>query len=94
VPFAQEVLNRYWRMGQDLGSTESVAEVAPQIGLETAALRVGIDSDTARNDLREAVAGSLERGVFGSPFFIVDGEPFWGSDRLEQVEDWLSTGGW
>ena len=37
---------------------------------------------------------SLERGVFGSPFFLVDGEPFWGADRLDQVERWLATGGW
>ena len=37
---------------------------------------------------------SLERGVFGSPFMLVDGEPFWGSDRLEQVDEWLERGGW
>jgi 2-hydroxychromene-2-carboxylate isomerase len=32
--------------------------------------------------------------VFGSPFFIVDGEPFWGHDHLDQVERWMATGGW
>jgi len=32
--------------------------------------------------------------VFGSPFIVVDGEPFWGVDRLEQIEKWLATGGW
>ena len=26
---------------------------------------------------------AIAKGVFGSPFFIVDGEPFWGSDRIE-----------
>ena len=36
----------------------------------------------------------IERGVFGSPFVIVDGEPFWGADRLDQVDGWLATGGW
>ena len=25
---------------------------------------------------------------------IVDGEPFWGSDRLDQIDKWLATGGW
>jgi len=25
---------------------------------------------------------------------IADGEPFWGCDRLEMLEDWLATGGW
>jgi 2-hydroxychromene-2-carboxylate isomerase len=24
----------------------------------------------------------------------VDGEPFWGADRLPQIEEWLATGGW
>jgi 2-hydroxychromene-2-carboxylate isomerase len=57
-------------------------------------MRAGIAGDTARSDLREAVAASLARGVFGSPFFIVDGEPFWGSDRLELLDEWLTTGGW
>jgi 2-hydroxychromene-2-carboxylate isomerase len=32
--------------------------------------------------------------VFGSPMIIVDGEPFWGADRLDQVDGWLATGGW
>jgi 2-hydroxychromene-2-carboxylate isomerase len=32
--------------------------------------------------------------VFGSPFFIVDGEAFWGHDHLDQVERWIETGGW
>ena len=27
-------------------------------------------------------------------FFIIDGEPFWGADRLDHVERWLATGGW
>jgi 2-hydroxychromene-2-carboxylate isomerase len=40
------------------------------------------------------VAASLALGVFGSPFFIVDGEPFWGSDRLELLDEWLTRGGW
>ena len=94
TPFAQEVLDRYWRLGQDLGQADRVAEIAPVLGLDVEALRAGMESDTARNELRNAVAASLERGVFGSPFFIVDGEPFWGSDRLEQLEDWLASGGW
>jgi 2-hydroxychromene-2-carboxylate isomerase len=35
----------------------------------------------------------LARGVFGSPFVFVDGEAFWGADRLPQVERWLAEGG-
>ncbi|MEO9135646.1 MAG: 2-hydroxychromene-2-carboxylate isomerase, partial [Casimicrobiaceae bacterium] len=31
--------------------------------------------------------------VFGSPFVFVDGEPFWGIDRFDQIERWLVQGG-
>lgn len=44
--------------------------------------------------LRRNVEQSLARGVFGSPFFIVDGEPFFGVEKLPVVEEWLATGGW
>jgi 2-hydroxychromene-2-carboxylate isomerase len=40
------------------------------------------------------VDAAIERGVFGSPYIVIDREPFWGSDRLDQVEKWLATGGW
>jgi len=32
--------------------------------------------------------------VFGSPYYVVDGEPFWGHDRLADLGRWLETGGW
>jgi 2-hydroxychromene-2-carboxylate isomerase len=36
----------------------------------------------------------VARGVFGSPWIFVDGEPFWGNDRLAMVEQWLADGPW
>ena len=95
--FARAVYDRYWRLGKDLSDPAEIAAVAasePALGLDPKALIEGQASDEARNDLREAVAASIERGVFGSPFIFVDGEPFWGSDRLELVDDWLTRGGW
>jgi len=35
----------------------------------------------------------MARGVFGSPTVIIDGETFFGADRLPQIERWLATGG-
>jgi len=37
---------------------------------------------------------AVARGVFGSPWIFVDGEPFWGSDRLAMVDEWLANGPW
>ncbi|HEY4957106.1 MAG TPA: 2-hydroxychromene-2-carboxylate isomerase [Caldimonas sp.] len=92
--FMHEVFDRYWRLGRDLSSADELGALAGSLGLDDAALKQGIESDEARTDLRDAVTASLERGVFGSPFVFIDDEPFWGSDRLEQVDDWLARGAW
>ena len=48
-----------------------------------------VDGDLIPEPPLQAIA----RGAFGSPFVIVDGEPFWGLDRFDQIERWLATGG-
>jgi 2-hydroxychromene-2-carboxylate isomerase len=92
--FAREALSRYWVEGADLSTAPAVAALAPAVGATVSEMLEGIESDLTRADLRDAVAASLARGVFGSPFFVVDGEPFWGSDRLELLDEWLTAGGW
>ncbi|MDG4877260.1 DsbA family protein [Mesorhizobium sp. WSM4935] len=47
-----------------------------------------------KDALRARNEEAVERGIFGSPFFVVDGEGFWGSDRLAMVDRWLASGGW
>ncbi len=69
-----------------------VAEIARPLGIE--GVERGVEEAETKARLREASDQALARGVFGSPFFIVDGEPFWGHDRLAHVERWLATGGW
>jgi 2-hydroxychromene-2-carboxylate isomerase len=61
----------------------------------------GIDADAAeaawsdpawKARLKAENDAAIAAGVFGAPFFIVDGEPFWGHDRLPQIEAWLARG--
>jgi len=92
--FAHAVYDRYWRLGRDLSVIDELCALAEPLGLDEAALRQGIEAEESRGDLRDSVAAALERGAFGSPFIVVDGEPFWGSDRLELADEWLSRGGW
>jgi 2-hydroxychromene-2-carboxylate isomerase len=70
-------------------------------GLRALAAEHGLDPDAAEavwNDpawklrLKRANEEAIAAGVFGAPFFIVDGEPFWGNDRKPQIERWLATG--
>ena len=50
------------------------------------AMQRQIDVQKAANE--QAIAA----GVFGAPFFVVDGEPFWGNDRQAQIDAWLASG--
>ena len=47
-----------------------------------------------KEKLKTETEAAIQLGVFGSPYVIVDGEPFWGFDRLEHVDRWLQHGGW
>lgn len=84
----------FWRRGLDLSTPDAVATAGLPPALDPAAVAAGAASEQAAALLRQAVTDSLNAGVFGSPTVIVDGEPFWGSDRLADVEDWLARGGW
>ena len=92
--FAQAVFHAHWGEGRDISTPEQVAEMAGA-GLRRAAEMIAATHDPAiKARLKEETDRSLARGVFGSPYVFVDGEPFWGADRLDQVERWLATGGW
>ena len=63
-------------------------------GLDGGALEAALQDVAIKDRLRREVEGAVAAGVFGSPFVIADGEPFWGYDRFPRLEAWLETGGW
>ena len=91
---AKAILQAHWGEGRDIGAPELVAEIAAPLGVEPAALLAAVADPAIKQRLKDETEASLERGVFGSPFIFVGGEPFWGVDRLDQVERWLESGGW
>ena len=71
-----------------------MADLGETLGLPRDDLLAAVQDPAIKARLKEETDRSIERGVFGSPFIFVDDEPFWGADRLDQVERWLATGGW
>ncbi|MCC7487661.1 MAG: 2-hydroxychromene-2-carboxylate isomerase [Burkholderiales bacterium] len=84
----------YFVEDRDISNPEVTGNVAAKLGIEKAALLQALGEPAVKERLKTEVDAAIERGVFGSPYVVVDGEPFWGSDRLDQVERWLATGGW
>ncbi len=91
---AKAIFDAYWQQGGDIGSVDAVVAIAERVGADAGALRDGFASGEADRLLRAAVDRSLAQGVFGSPFFMIDGEPFFGLEKMELVEEWLASGGW
>ena len=83
----------FFTEGLDISDPGVAASVAAREGLDAAEARAAVDDPAMKDALKREVEQAIARGVFGSPFVIVDGEPFWGLDRLDQVERWLATGG-
>jgi 2-hydroxychromene-2-carboxylate isomerase len=93
--FAATLFAASWQEGRDIGNPDEVARIGEAVGADRAALSAAIASGGAGDTLlRAAVDRSLACGVFGSPFFIVEGEPFFGLEKMELLEEWLKEGGW
>jgi 2-hydroxychromene-2-carboxylate isomerase len=84
----------YFAEDRDISDAETCADVAARCGYERARALAAVNDAGIKDRLRVEVDAAIARGVFGSPYFIVDDEPFWGADRLDQVDRWLATGGW
>lgn len=92
--FAQRVFAAYWLNGRDISDVSALDDIFSTLGLDQDEVQIGIRSDEAASLLRRNVEISLELGVFGSPYFIVAGEPFFGVEKMELLEEWLKSGGW
>jgi 2-hydroxychromene-2-carboxylate isomerase len=82
----------YFVDGQDISSPEITAQALATLGLDRAKVLAALGEPGIKERLKNETQTAIERGVFGSPYVFVDGEPFWGHDRLDQVERWLATG--
>jgi 2-hydroxychromene-2-carboxylate isomerase len=92
--FALAAFHAYFAEDRDISSPEIVAEIAASLGLDKDALLEDMGSAAIKDRVRTEVESAMARGVFGSPYVVADGEPFWGSDRLEHLDRWLERGPW
>lgn len=89
IELAQAIFRAMFVDGVSIDEADEVLRIGASIGLDRDALAAGQESEPIRERLREETSQALARGVFGAPFMIVDGEPFWGFDRFNQLDAWL-----
>jgi len=92
--FAQRIFARLWVDGRDITPAEDVVAEATALGADGEALAEAIATPQVKLALNVAVDHAIANGVFGVPYFIADGEPLWGTDRLWMLDHWLRHGSW
>lgn len=91
---ATALYKAYFVDGVDISAPAAVVDVAKSVGIDGAALSAALEDPAVKERAKKEVDAAVAAGIFGSPFFVVDGEPFWGVDRLPMLEQWIKTGGW
>lgn len=91
---AKSLYSAFFVDGRNIGETEVVLDVAADAGVDRDALGAALQDPAVKEKLKNVTDDAAARGIFGSPFVIIDGEAFWGHDRFHQMDQWLTTGGW
>lgn len=78
-----------WAEERDIAEDEVIADCLEASGFDRGLVNAGLmeGADVYARNLEEAVAA----GAFGAPFFIVEGEKFWGQDRLDDLDAFLTA---
>lgn len=85
VSFSLAAFRQQFAAGRDLGDPDNVAIAGAACELHPRALLKAVATEAVKRGLREATEAAAARGVEGVPALVVDGEVFWGDDRLEEA---------
>ena len=92
-PLWHETIYRaVWAEARDLGDNAELDPVLIAAGVRSTDLFAAAERQDTKDELRANTDDAVARGVFGAPTFFVDGEMFWGNDRLAEVEVALTQG--
>jgi 2-hydroxychromene-2-carboxylate isomerase len=86
--FIRRVYRANFAEDQDISSAEVLGPLLAALGCDPGEVLMRAESPATKQLLRDQTQRALELGIFGAPMFVVDGELFWGGDRLEQAVAW------
>jgi 2-hydroxychromene-2-carboxylate isomerase len=90
--FVQKAFNGVWEGQLDLADPAALGSLLHEGGLDADAMIALAKSDEIRAAYERNRLEAIAAGVFGSPAYVLDGEVFWGQDRLDLLEDGLASG--
>jgi 2-hydroxychromene-2-carboxylate isomerase len=86
--FSEAVFRAEFQEGHDIGTPEVVGALVAGLGRDPIRALASAKTPEVKAALRAETGAAQAAGIFGAPSFLVDGELFWGDDRLEDALDW------
>ena len=89
--YAAAVYRAIWVDGRNMNDPATVGAVLQQAGFDATKILGLTQQQDVKDRLRATTDEAVARGVFGAPTMFVDGQMFWGQDRLDFVQAALTT---
>jgi carboxymethylenebutenolidase len=91
IKLAHAVLNAVWAEEMNSGDPKTLRALIAGCGLDPEAVMKAAEAPEMAAKREAYTKAAIDRGVFGAPSFLIDGELFWGQDRLDFVERKLAS---
>jgi 2-hydroxychromene-2-carboxylate isomerase len=89
VPIAEAAFEAYWSHDQDISQDAVLAALCETLGIDVKAFFAGIAEQGVKDTLRANTESLIARGGFGSPTIFVDGDMYFGNDRMPLIREAL-----
>ncbi|MEP9351012.1 2-hydroxychromene-2-carboxylate isomerase [Xanthobacter sp. KR7-225] len=86
------IFSGVWQRQENLADPDVLAAIADEVGLPGSTLALASEGEPAATAYAENRARALAAEVFGAPAYVLDGEVFWGQDRIDLLADALASG--
>ena len=90
--FIGDVMAGVWAREEDMREPAALSAAAQRAGFSGEALLEQAQNPQVLARYEATLAEAIEAGVFGAPSYVLDGEVFWGQDRLELLDSALASG--
>lgn len=86
VGLAHAMMRAVWAEDRNIADPEILEQIVTETGLDPARLFAAAESDAVQAEYARGTQQAIDANVFGAPSYVIDGEIFWGQDRLDFVD--------
>jgi len=86
MPLAYAILQAVWAKDKNIADESTLSSIAQSCGFDGSDLLAQAKNENVQSAFKENTIEASKKGIFGSPSFIVEGELYWGQDRLDYLK--------